>query len=576
METSARKIIPTLDLKNGKFQLACTFVEREVANCISNAKWNPTARAWEYPVNPYIYQEIIESFPRLYIDPETETAIKDMLDNDHTVSEMKAQGWENVAVAEPMPLKTIPFNHQILAFNIGIKLPNTALLMEQGCGKSLTAVAIAGRRFLRGEIKQVLVAAPASVVPVWPSEFGVHGDFKVGVWPLTGSTADKVKQLAKFKAIGLKVLVNNYESIWRMEKELGKWIKAAPTMIICDESQRIKNPSAEQSKALHRLGKFAAYRMILTGTPVCNSPLDFFSQYKFLDQSIFGQYVGPFRARYAVEVRLDTQSGGTYKKVVGYTHLNELKQKAHSIAFRCTKAECLDLPEQIDQTLYCELEPKAASYYNQLSRESIAELDDKNTLTAINILSKLLRLAQMAGGYLNIDGEVMQVSAAKIKLLEETLDDFLMGAGKKVVIFGRFIPEIAAIRRFLEKKQINYRYIAGDVKLEDRGTVVNEFQTDPEVRVFVAQIQCAGLGITLTAADTAIFYSLDFSYANYAQCRARIHRIGQKNNCTYIHLVAKNTVDQKVLKALQEKRDVAADTVDKWRELFKKDKEETS
>jgi SNF2 family DNA or RNA helicase len=569
MSVPANKLVPTLALVDGKFRISCSFYEKDVAKAINGHEWNPTARAWEYPISLYTYNEIADSFPRLYVTPEAETAVKDLRESEVSVAAMKAEGWEKAIMAEPMPLKTKPFNHQILAFNIGMKLLNTALLMEQGCGKSLVAVAISGRRYLRGDIKQVLVAAPASVVPVWPGEYGVHASFPVGVWPLSGGTKDKIKQMEKFKGVGLKVLVNNYESIWRMEKELERWIKREPTMIVCDEAQRIKTPSAEQSKALHRLGKFAAYRMILTGTPVCNSPLDFFSQYKFLDPSIFGPYVGPFRARYAVEISLDTKSGGNYKKIVGYLHLDELKQKAHSIAFRCTKAECLDLPEQIDQTLYCELESRAAVAYNQLLRESVAELGHE-TVTAINVFSKLLRLAQIAGGFLNIDGDVTRISTAKMKLLDETLDD-LMDAGKKAVVFGRFIPEINAIKALLEKKKVEYRFITGEVKLEDRGAVVEEFQKDENVRVFVAQIQCAGLGITLTAADTAIFYSLDFSFANYDQCRARIHRIGQKNHCTYLHLVAKGTVDEKILKALQNKRDVATDVVDKWRELFKKE-----
>lgn len=409
-------------------------------------------------------------------------------------------------------------------------------------------------------------------MPVWPNEYETHGRFPVRVLALTGSSAKKIEALQKFRPgnATLAVIANNYESIWRMEKPLEKWIRSAPTMIICDESQRIKSVSAEQSKALHRLAKFAPYRLILSGTPVCNTPLDFFSQYKFLDPTIFGPYVGPFRARYAVEVSIDTKIGHAYRKVVGYRNLDELKQKAHSIAFRCTKAECLDLPDQIDQTLYCEFETKASVIYNSLLKESVAELDDDRELTAANVLSKLLRLAQLAGGYLNIDGEVTRVSESKMKLLDETLDD-LLAAGKKIVIFARFIPELTAIRALLEKKEINYRYIAGEVKLEDRGPVVEEFQKDPEVKVFLAQIQCAGLGITLTAADTAIFYSLDFSFANYDQCRARIHRIGQKNHCTYIHLVTKGTVDQKVLKALQDKRNIATEVVDKWRELFRKE-----
>jgi len=334
-------------------------------------------------------------------------------------------------------------------------------------------------------------------------------------------------------------------------------------MIICDESQRIKTPGAKQSKCLHKLGRQAKYRLILTGTPVTQGPLDFFSQYKFLDPMIFGNSYYAFRARYAI------MGGYEKRQVVGYKNLPELIKKAHSIAFRVTKEEALDLPPFTDQVLYCEMERKAMSIYAQLKKESVAELSEEKVLTATNVLARLLRLSQLSGGFLG-DGEggVEQVSKAKMNLLNETLDDIL-GAGKKVIVFARFLPEIAAIRKLLEAKGIDYEWIAGEVKMEERGEAVRRFQEDEGCKVFVAQIQTAGLGITLTAADTAIFYSLDFSFANYDQARARLHRIGQRNAVTYIHFVARGTVDEKILEALKQKRDVATEVVDNWRDYFK-------
>ncbi|MDH7566807.1 MAG: C-terminal helicase domain-containing protein [Clostridiales bacterium] len=151
--------------------------------------------------------------------------------------------------------------------------------------------------------------------------------------------------------------------------------------------------------------------------------------------------------------------------------------------------------------------------------------------------------------------------------LEEIIEDVL-GEGNKLVIFARFVPEIEAICKLLERKGIKHSVISGEVK--NRSEQVREFQENPEVRVFVGQIQTTGLGLTLTAASTAVFYSLDFNYANYSQARARIHRIGQRNTCTYIHLVAKGTIDEKVLKALQRKEDVAKLLVDNWRTFFRR------
>jgi len=196
----------------------------------------------------------------------------------------------------------------------------------------------------------------------------------------------------------------------------------------------------------------------------------------------------------------------------------------------------------------------------------LMELESGEVVRAANVLSRLLRLSQITGGYMQDEqGKVVCISEAKTKLLEETLDD-LLDAGKKVVIVARFIPEIKAMRKILESKNIDYAWIAGEVK--DRGEQVRRFQEDENYRVFIAQIQTGSLGITLTAANTEIFYSQSYSYADYDQARARIHRITQVNKCTYIHLVARNTIDEKVLEILQQKKSVADMIIDNWREYF--------
>jgi SNF2 family DNA or RNA helicase len=428
-----------------------------------------------------------------------------------------------------------------------------------GCGKTLTAIAIAGRLFLDGKVKRLLVVAPTSVVSVWPKEFAEYAAFQHSCVPLEGDAKKRIKALNE-TAPGLDVKVINYEATWRMIESLIAW---SPDMIICDESQRIKTASAKQSKAMHKLGDQAKYKLILTGTPVQNAPLDFWSQYRFLDKNIFGNSYYAFKTRHAV------MGGYGNYQVLGYRDLGDLTRKAHSIAYRITKADALDLPPETDETRHTELEPEAKRVYKQIARESYAEIES-GEVTAANILTRLLRLSQITGGYLNTDeGRTHEVSRAKLSALEELLEDVVLGEEKKLVIFARFVSEIAAIRKLIQSKGIQYAWIAGEIKMEDRGEMVRSFQEEPEIKVFIAQIQTAGLGITLTAADTAVFYSLDFNFANYSQARARIHRIGQRSACTYIHLIAPGTVDEKIMEALASKEDMARRVVDDWRSYFK-------
>ena len=551
---------PSITIKDNEIYLQCDYIYKDIAKSIIGRRWDKDTKRWVYPLSLEIVKQIHEKFPEVETDPDASDTIREMVAKANNVQKAKLQGWKDATPIKPMPIKVKPFQHQILGYNIGISIPNSALLMEMGTGKSLTAMAVSGRRYLDGEIQKLLIVCPTSIMFVWQDEFEKFADFPYSLLVLNGPVKKRIQLLQDFQGPGLQVVVINYEATWRMEDELKKW---APDMIICDESQRIKTPSAQQSKCMHRLGKIAKYKMILTGTPVTQGPLDFFSQYKFLDPGIFGNSYYAFRARYAV------MGGYEGKQVVSYQNLPELIEKAHSIAFRVTKAEALDLPEQIDTVRYCELEPKAQRIYEQMRKECVAELEGEKVVTAANVLAKLLRLQQITGGFLGDGkGRIEKVSGAKLSVLKEILEDVVVDGGKKLVIFARFRPEIAAIEKLLQELNIKYECIHGDIDMGARGEKVKAFQTDPDTKVFVAQLQTAGLGITLTAADTAVFYSLDFSFANYDQARARLHRIGQKNNVTNIHLIMKGTVDTKVMGALKKKKNVADVVVDGWRKLF--------
>ena len=255
---------------------------------------------------------------------------------------------------------------------------------------------------------------------------------------------------------------------------------------------------------------------------------------------------------------------GNHTPVLKQSMEPELTERLHSIAYRATKAECLDLPETVDVIRQVDLEPAALRVYRQLVKESYAELSGGKEITAPNILARLLRLSQLTGGFLGNDdtSAVKQVSAAKLAALEDILDG-ATAEGKKLVIIARFIPEIRAICKLLDKRGLRFSCITGEVK--DRDEQVSQFQNNPAVMAFVGQIATAGLGITLTAASTMVFYSLDYSMSNFEQAKARIHRVGQRHPCTYVYLTARGTVDEKVLAALKDKADLAKTLVDDYR-----------
>lgn len=473
---------------------------------------------------------------------------------------------EEVRPALPMPIKANPYRHQMEAFHFACGLfgilPGSrresggcALLMEMGTGKSLTAVAITGALANAGYIRRVLIVAPLSILGVWEAEFSRFADFPYFLAVLSGTGEKKRDTLRHMTGTALQVAVVNYESAWRMEKDLRLW---RPDLIVADEGHKIKTHNIAASKAMHRLGQQAGYRLLLTGTVITNKAIDVFSQFKFVNPDIFGQSFYAFRSRY-----FDMVGYGNHTPVLKKAMEAELTEKLHSISYRATKAECLDLPETTDVIRQVDLEPAALRIYQRLVKESYAALSG-GEVTAPNILTRLLRLSQLTGGFIGNDetAAVEQVSAAKLSALEDILDG-AAAEGKKLVIIARFLPEIRAVCKLLEKRGLRYAYITGEVK--NREEQVEQFQKEPEVMAFVGQIATAGMGITLTAASTMVFYSLDYSMSNFEQAKARIHRVGQRMPCTYLYLVARGTVDEKVLLALKDKADLARTLVDDYR-----------
>lgn len=444
------------------------------------------------------------------------------------------------------------------------------LLFEMGCGKTRTAIAIAGAAYNLGAVQRVLVVAPTSVVSVWPKEIAEVAGFKVTCRALLGTKNQRLKMLddlEKFPFKAMKVAVINYESTWREDvfEELQKF---DADLIICDESQRIKTHDAKQSKAMHELGDRARYKLILSGTPVQNDAIDIWSQYRFLDKTIFGDNFYKFRNRYAI------MGGFNRKQIVGYKDLDGLIKKEHSIAFRITKEEAIDLPEQTFITRRVELDKKTADLYKQIKQSSYAELMNGDTITATTVLTKLLRLQQLAGGFLVTDEseKPVLVNRSKLDALSDIVQDYVIDGKKKLVIFARFIPEVHEIQNVIAGlfKGTGMQQVAiyGAIKKEERGEIIRQFQEDPKTTVIVGQIDTLGVGVTLTAADTCVYYSKNFNYATFSQSLSRIHRIGQRNTCTYISLIAEKTVDENIEAALAKKEDMAKTVVDDWRNFF--------
>ncbi len=408
-----------------------------------------------------------------------------------------------------------------------------------GIGKTRIAIEIANRLAAIKRVTNVLVVCPKSVIGVWESQYLQYGGGTLRLMPFKVGTTKKKAAMIRTALPGY-MAVFNYEAIWR--EPLAKALRLERwDMIIMDEVHRIKAPGSKVSRFAHSLTwrNPNAVLLGLSGTPFPNGPMDAYGVFRFIDDSLFGTRFVDFRERYAV------MGGFQGYEVKGYQNMDEFDQK---IASRTIKIESnvVDFPGVIDQDVPILLPAKARKAYAQMEREFYLWLheQDKNAI-AVNAAAKIMKLQQITSGFVrSIDLIDVPLHTEKLGALEDIID----GTDEPIVIFCRFVFEISMIREMLEKRNIPI--------------VSHEDFVAGKSRVFMAQIQSHSEGIDLTRCGDrqcrrAVYYSIGYvSPALYLQSRARIHRPGQKQTVIYHHLIATNTIDEKVYECFDRKADL--------------------
>ena len=433
---------------------------------------------------------------------------------------------------------TASWQHQREALAFVKDKPGSMLAMEMGTGKSFVAIDLMNLH----DYRRVLIICPLSVVSgVWPGEFAKHSAAPWNVLPLAhGGAKDKQAQAeAAVLRSERAAVVINYESAWR--EPFGSWAKKQPwDLVVMDESHKLKTPGGRASWYCNRLSDNVPQRLALTGTPMPHQPVDLYAQYRALDKSIYGTSYAKFKARYVV------MGGWNNKEIKGYQNEEEFQEKFYSIAYRVEAADVLDLPPLLSVTRMCELGPQARKLYRTLERDFIAYVEE-GQITAVNTLSQLLRLQQVTSGYAHTEDERdVEVDTTKAALLTDLLED--MGKAEPVVVFARFTHDLKVAHKVAHRLGRPSYEISGarkELSLWNEGG-----------GVLAVQIQSGGLGIDLTKARYAVYYSRGVSLGEYLQSRARLHRPGQTRPVEIIHLVAANTVDEKVMAALAAREQV--------------------
>jgi SNF2 family DNA or RNA helicase len=390
-----------------------------------------------------------------------------------------------------------------------------------------------------------------------------HIEHNTVIWEApTKGQIEKMNEIVFKSTEDLNVLIMNVEAFSTIKgyQYALKFLSAHRALIGIDESTTIKNPSAKRTKNILSLAKYSKYRRILTGSPVTKSPLDLFSQCQFLDPYLLDQssYYS-FRTKYALTRKINV-SGRQVEIVVGYRNLGELSDKIKFFSYRVLKDDCLDLPPKTYMKRIIQLSDEQKKVYKQMKETALALLDGK-LMTSATVLSQLMRLHQITCGHFKSDdGKIQTLKSSRL----EELMDVLSEMEGKAVIWAHYRYDIQVIVEAIKKEYGDNSVVTyyGDTSVEDRQIAIKKIQ-DPKssVRFIVGTPQTGGYGITLTGASTMIYYSNGYDLEKRTQSEARIDRIGQTKNMTYIDIIAEGTIDEKIVKALRSKINIATEVM---------------
>ena len=461
------------------------------------------------------------------------------------------------------PYKTKPYEHQRKALEASAEKVQWAYFMEMGTGKTKVTIDNIAYLYFQRKITSALIIAPKSVYTVWETEIETHLPdqlkYKIYKWNI-----DKPKDYYKLnESKDLRIFLINVEALSTkrgFEGCVDYLTKNKLNFVVLDESTTIKNRQAKRTKNILGLRQLSHIRRILTGSPITKSPLDLFTQCQFLSPELLGfsSYLA-FRNRYAEMTDIPVGSGRFISVPKYYKRLEELEIRLQQFSTRVRKDQCLDLKPKVRQKRYIELEGESKKIYDRLRTSALAVIDD-STISFSNKLTEIVKLHQVCNGFTKDDeGKMLPLHDQKVKALQEIIDE----TDGKIIIWANYLWNIHQIIHFLKTRygEDSTVSIFGEVTVENRKKAVERIQKDPACRFMVANPTTGGFGLTLTACNTVIYFSNNYNLEVRMQSEDRAHRMGQKGTVVYVDILAKNTLDEAILKSLTNKGQIAAKTL---------------
>jgi len=463
--------------------------------------------------------------------------------------------------------KTKPYKHQLTALEKSWNKENFAYFMEMGTGKTKVLIDNLALLYDKGKIDSALIVAPKGVVKTWyeqelPTHLPDHIENVTVLWQpnITKGQQEKLDTLFEIES-ALHIFIMNVEALSTDKgvKFASKFLNSHKTLMAIDESTTIKTPSAKRTKNIIGLGKTAKYRRIMTGSPITKNPLDLYSQCEFLDPWLldFTSWYA-FRNRYA-EMKTIHVHGRSIQVVDKFQNLSELSETVKTFSDRVLKEDCLDLPPKNFTKRHIILTHDQRKIYEQMKKAAMAVLNGKVT-TTMTVLTQLMRLHQITCGHFTADdGSVQLIPNNRITELMNILEE----TEGKVIIWANYQRDVNQIIKNVTEKYGKESIVDyyGLTPQEDRQDNIRKFQNGSECRFLIGTPQTGGYGITLTKANTVVYFSNGYDLEKRLQSEDRAHRIGQKKNVTYIDIICEDTVDEKIVEALRKKINIASEVL---------------
>ena len=488
--------------------------------------------------NPHKYSIIPKSKAMLRADGGYDVAVYWGLDEARVLRNLGVKDVPSpITRRYDWPGRYKPMAHQIETAAFLTMYRRAFVFSEPGTGKTLSALWAADYLMKLGKVRRILILCPLSIMhSAW------MGDINNSVIHRSAVIAHHTQASRRIEMIqrDYEIVITNYEGLNLIADEVrndGRF-----DLVIVDEANAYKTPTTRRWKALNSILTPNTYLWMMTGTPASQSPVDAYGLAKLVNPEGVPKFFTAWRDQVMNKV--------TMFKWAAKVDAKEKVHEALQPAIRFTKAQCLDLPPVITMTREVALTPQQAKYYNMLKDRMLVQAAGE-TITAVNAAAGVSKLLQIScGAAYTDDKEVVEFdSAPRLAVLEEILEE----TDRKVIIFALFRSTISTINTFLLKRGIPNECIHGDVPPSKRGQIISRFQNEPEPRVLVMQPAASAHGITLTAADTVVFYGPLMSVEQYIQCCARADRKGQDSDkVTVIHIQG-SPIEKRMFTALEGK-----------------------